>query len=166
MINNLEYEEIINEYTNGKLKFSIELSKTRIFLMQDTIYANKLYFWTIVNSLLMPILILTISIIEIGFWGGLFFSILTFIFYFSISGTASINIGQAITTTVVFAIIAILVNYFFSLNLYYALLLSIFQYISVCYFYKYIGKTFINKILLTSKEWFYKLYGELFYISK
>lgn len=167
MINNdLQYEEIIEKYKKCDLKFSIELSKTRNFLMKDTIYSNKIYFWTFINYLLLPVLILIFSIMEIGFFGGFIYSIVALIFFFSISGTASINIEQAITTTAVFAVITILVDYFFSLSLCYALILSILQYISVCYFYKYIRKTFINKILLISKEWFYKLYGELFYISK
>jgi len=164
--NELHYEEIIKEYKNGNLKFSIELSKTRTFLMQDTVYSNKLYVWTFFNYLLTPVLVFILSIVEIGFLGGFIYSIIAFIFCFSIIGTTSINIEQGFTTTVIFVIITVLVDYFFRINLYYALILTIIQYISICYFYKYIGTTFINKFLLTSREWFFKLYGELFYISK
>lgn len=162
----LKYKEILEDYHNGKLKFNIELSKARVFLMRDTIYSNRLYFWSFLNNFLIPVLILIISIIEIGFLGGIIYSVIAFIFYFSINGTASINIEQAVTTTVIYGVIAILVEYFTAININYAIILTILQYISICCFYKYIGKTFINKILFVSEEWFYKLYGKLFYISK
>lgn len=166
MNENFKYKDIIEEYNNGNLKISVELAKTRSFLMQDTIYSTRLYFWTFINTLLIPLLILILSIIQIGFLGGIIYFLIAMIFYFSIQSTASINIEQAVTTSAIYAIIAFLVEYFANINMNYTILLTVLQYISICFFYKYIGTIFIKKILFVSEEWFYRLYGELFYIHK
>jgi len=162
----LNYEEIIKEYANGNLVFSINLPLARQYLLENTKYSAKYYFWTFTNWILFPLIILVTSIHEMGFLGGIIYSFISFIFYLDISGSSSLNFNYAKTTFVIFTIIGIILKLFININLGYNFLFTLAQYISVYFFYVSIGKTVIDKILLVNKEIFFSLNDHLFFIKR
>ena len=162
----LNYEELIEDYKKGKAIFSVDLSLARKFLMDNTIYSDKYKIWCFLTYFLFPFLILVMSIVEMGIIYGILYSIIAFIFFMDISGSASINFKQAKTTIFIFIAIGLTSSVFFKANLKLNFWLTLMQYISVYCFYVNIGNTIINKFLLIDKKMFLALYNDIFFIKK
>lgn len=133
------WEKVKKEYKQDTRIISVNVSKAKQIIMTES---DSIFIWYIINSLI-PIIIIIISFIKLGFSFGLIFNIIFVILYITMIGTSSISPKKGDYISIIIALISGMIISDIPILLLPCILMQL-EFISINLFYEYIIKQIIE----------------------
>lgn len=158
-----QWKEIKEKFNDGRLLFSVELSNSRKFLVEEK--SKKIIIKYFISFLIFVVecFLCVISLHSIG----IFFIFAYTIVFYTIIGLASIDLAKTQNIIITLSIIACIILYFSSISVFLLLILADLSFLSIYDFYHTVGTTIIDDFILKDYMTFNNLLDKrCFYIKE